>query len=408
MSFNSPVSGRPHGNRSLVIWYKEFREIFRDKRTIISIILGPLLITPGVMALIGGVLGQQTAKAKAQVYRVGIINPENSPTILKALESEKLLSMTGVIESNAENRIKSRNLDAVLKLPADAEETLKNNHTVLISVLLDAGNETSRSAEARLEGVFDKLGKKTLERRLEANRLPAEFASPFTVSERPIAVGGSVGLLLLSRMLPYVLILSAFSGSIYAAFDQVAGEKERGTLETLLVTPVSRRDIVLGKFGAVVCVCLVSSLISIFGLCIPFVSGLKAYAWISQGGFHLNSLSLIVILLSLFPISTLFAGVLLAISTFVRNQKEAQSYLGWLFPLILVPAMLALVLGADTPLSYALVPVLNTALIIRQAILGSFDMFFILIAFAASILYASLALWFATRLFQKESVLIKA
>ena len=393
---------------SMVICLKELREIFRDKRTLISIVLGPLLITPGIMGLIGTVLSQQTEKAKSQVYQVGVIGGEKAPSFLKVLEAESLISVKWVRAENAENRIKSRDLNVVLQFPEDTEKRLAEKRTVPIKIFLDAGNETSHSAEQRVEGILDKFGKSALKSRLSEAGLPADFAAPFTISEEPIAVGGSVALLLLSRMLPYILILSAFSGSIYAAFDQVAGEKERGTLETLLVSPVSRRNIVIGKFSAVVGVCLVSSLISITGLAIPFVSGLKNFAWVSKGGLHLSPVSMGVILLALFPISILFAGVLLAVSTFVRNQKEAQSYLGWLFPLILVPAMLALVLGTDIPLTVAMVPVLNTALIIRQAILGSFDPRFILIAFAASTLYASLALWFATNLFQKENVLMKA
>ena len=392
---------------SVVICLKELREIFRDKRTLISIVLGPLLIMPGVMGLVGTALSQQTEKAKTQIFQVGVVGSEKSPTVMKALKAEKLIEVKTVRESNAENRIKSRNLDVIVKFPNNSEALLQAKHSVPVTILLDAGNDSSRTAEQRVEGMLDKIGKTTLDSRLKELNLPPDFASPFTITEEPIAVGGSVALLLLSRMLPYILILSAFSGSIYAAFDQVAGEKERGTLETLLVSPVSRRNIVIGKFSAVVGVCLVSSLISMTGLAIPFMSGLKNFAWVSKGGLHLSGVSMGVILLALFPISILFAGVLLAVSTFVRNQKEAQSYLGWLFPLILVPAMLALVLGTDVPLTVALVPVLNTALIIRQAILGNYDPLFILIAFAASTGYASLSLWFATNLFQKENVLMK-
>jgi sodium transport system permease protein len=206
-----------------------------------------------------------------------------------------------------------------------------------------------------------------------------------------------------------MLILAAFSGGIYAAFDQVAGEKERGTLETLLVSPASRRDIVLGKFGAVVGVCLVSSLLSIAGLVIPFVSGLKAFDWLARGEVQLSATAALVVLLVLLPLSVLFAGILLAVSTFARNQKEAQTYLGSLFPLVLVPALLGMILGAESASRLlALVPILNAALIIKQALSGSYDPVFIGLAFAASAVYAAAALWLATRLFQKESVLIKA
>jgi sodium transport system permease protein len=209
-------------------------------------------------------------------------------------------------------------------------------------------------------------------------------------------------------MLPYILILGAFGGAIYAAFDQVAGEKERGTLETLLVSPASRRDIVFGKFTAVVGVCIVSSVLSLVGFMIPFYSGLKAFAWLAKGGVHLSPAALGVALLVLLPLSVLFAGALLALSTFARNQKEAQTYLGSLFPLVLLPAMLSMFIGTDAGRHIALVPILGASVIIKQALSGSYDPVFIVLAFAGSVFWAGLALAFATRLFQKESVLIKA
>src|SRR5262249_28657451 len=156
-----------------------------------------------------------------------------------------------ITEPEAESRIKDRRLNAAVALPADADVLLARHNAVPIAIFKDDGNETSQAASSRLQDLFDRTGKKILEARLRAAGLPPDFATPFKVTEKPIAAGGSTAMLFLSNMLPYILIFSIFGGAIYAAFDQVAGEKERGTLETLLVSPASRRDIVLGKFSAV-------------------------------------------------------------------------------------------------------------------------------------------------------------
>jgi sodium transport system permease protein len=291
--------------------------------------------------------------------------------------------------------------------PPDAAARLRAREAVPIEILHDAGDEASRGAMGRLQRLLGDVGKDITGARLRERGLPPDFAVPLKVAERPIPGGGGIGLLILGQMLPYILVLAAFTGAISPAFDQVAGEKERGTLETLLVAPASRRDVVLGKFGAVVAVCLISSVLSIVGFAIPFVSGLTVFAWLSQGGVRISPSALAAIGIVILPLSVLFAGLLLAVSTWARNQKEAQTYLSTLFPVVLVPALLSTTIGSEVSRAIALVPILNASIIIKQALSGTYDPVFIALAFAASAVYAALALAFATRLFQRESVLLK-
>lgn len=391
----------------LTIFFKEFREIFRDRRTITSALLGTV-ISPLMFALIGYFFNQEQKSQQTKVYEVGVIHPERSVSLKQSFMDLKNLHVTTISQNEAQEQIKTRKLHAAVMFPEKADENLKAGNSVELKILFDMGNETSQSAKSRIEANMEIVGQKILAERLNSKGLSSEFARPIKFSEILIDTGGSLGLLVLSRLLPYVLILSAFSGGIYAAFDQVAGEKERGTLETLLVSPASRMDIVLGKFLAVCGVCLVNSVLAIIGLVVPFVFRLQVFEWMARDGITINPLTIFVILLAFIPMAILFGAMLLAISTFARNQKEAQSYLGLLFPIILVPAMISMIIGADFPRGLAFVPILNVSVIIRQAISGSFDPYFIALAAIASILYAGTALYFAVRLFQKESVLIKA
>lgn len=387
------------------IFRKEFCETFRERRTLMAVVIGPLLLTPALFALMGILFSGQAQKAQTRTYAVGVIGPASLPAGLLAAPH---LRFTPATRDEAERQIRTHRLDAAVVLPPDLEAHLATGGTAPIEILDDAGDTSSQMAAARLRAVFSSAGQAVVARRLAARRLPPGFAAPFRVAETPIKSGGSAGMLALSSLLPYLLIISAFSGTIYAAFDQVAGEKERGTLETLLVCPVSRRDIVLGKFGVVVAVCLLSSVLTILGLGIAFGSGLHAFAWLAQGGVRLGGAALGVIGLALLPLSALFGGLLLAVSTYARNQKEAQTLLGPLFTLIMVPAVMSMTMTSDIARSLALVPVLNAALIIKQALAGSFDAGFIALAFLASLAYAAASLAFATRLFQNEGVLIKA
>jgi sodium transport system permease protein len=406
---NGAASDRQPAHRVFIILRKEFREIFRDRRTVMSVVISPLLITPALFALMGIMIRSQTEKEKTKTYSVGVVGiPQEERALLTKLKGIPSLRIESISASEAEARIRDRRLNAVAVFPKDTASLLREGHSVHVEIMEDAGEEASQSAAQRLNAAFTKLSEQFVAQRLQENHLPTDYATPFRVTEKPIETGGSSGSFFLAMMLPYILVISSFSGAIYAAFDQVAGEKERGTLETLLVSPASRRDIVLGKFGAVVGVCLISSLLTIVGLIIPFSSGMHAFAWLSKGGLHLSPAAVLVTLLVLLPLAVLFAGLLLAVSTFARNQKEAQTYLAPLFIVVLMPAMMSMFIGTDVARQMALIPILGASVIIKQALSGTYDPLFILLAFVASITYAALALTFATRLFQKESVLIKA
>jgi sodium transport system permease protein len=389
-----------------IILRKELSEIFRDRRTIISVVVSPLLITPAMFAVMGTLISSQTDKVKTHTYTIGIVAPGD--LIRAALEHLPNTSIRPAQINTVEHEIKSRHFDAAIVLPDNTEERLKAGRAIDVNLLYDAGNETSQAAAARISAGLAAVSQTLVAQRLTEHSLPADYATPFKVNEKPIKEGGSAANMILSMMLPYVLVISAFSGAIYAAFDQVAGEKERNTLETLLISPASRRDIVLGKFSAVVVVCLISSVLSIIGLMISFASKMKAYAWIAKGGFHLSPAAIGVMLVVILPLAVLFAGLLLAVSTFARNQKEAQTYLTPLFLAVLMPAMASMFIGTDVSKLVSLVPVLNATIIIKQALSGTYDPAFIVLALVASVIYAACALTIATMLFEKESVLIKA
>lgn len=395
------------GQRTGVIFRKEFKEIFRDRRTLFTVIVSPLLVTPAMFALLGMLITGQTEKARTETYTVGVTAPADAATVVGMLRLMPRLKLVEVTAEEAQREIKDRKLSAAVVFPSGTEEAVAAGQTLPVQVLEDAGDQGSQSAAGRLDAAIGEIGQRIVARRLASHALPADFARPFAATDVPIKHGGSAATFLLSMMLPYVLAVSAFSGATFAAFDQVAGEKERGTLETLLVSPASRRDIVLGKFSAVVAVCLISSVLSVLGLVISFSLPARAFSWLSRGGLHLSVAAVVVTLLVMLPLAVLFAGLLLGVSTFARNQKEAQSYLAPLLMMVLMPAMSSMFVSADAGLSVALVPVLNAALIIKQALSGTYSAAFIVVATAASILYAALALSVATHLFGRESVLLK-
>jgi len=392
----------------LTILAKEFRETFRDRRTIISVIISPLLVTPAMFALMGGIIGSESKKEMTRVYPVGIVADSSSISLQKSIGEIQQLQSHLLSKSEAEHQIASKQITAAVVIPESTAQLSALGTPVPIEIMFDAGDESSQSAAHRLSNGLKQIGDHIVSQRLRANNLPPGFAAPFKVSENPIKAGGNMASLMLASMLPYLLVISSFGGGIYSAFDQVAGEKERGTLETLLVSPASRREIVMGKFGAVAGVCIISSVLSVVGMILSFSLHSSIISSLNNGGLHLSGAAIIISLLMMLPLAILFSGVLLSVSTFARNQKEAQTYITPILLIVLMPAMFSVFIRTDVPQAMALVPILGTSIIIKQAFGGVYNAGFILIAFASSLLYGWLAVQFCTRLFEKESVLIKA
>lgn len=391
-----------------VVFRKEFREVFREARTRFALIISPLLITPLILALVGTMARKQVTDAQKETITVAFVNLDKAPSIRGILRGAPNVTIVETSRADAEAQIKTRKVRAAAVLPEDTEQQIKDQHPVAVTILLDKGSQASQEGASRLSGLFEERGKRLVASRLMENGLSQQLATPFNTEQEGVGGGSSASTLLLATFLPYVLAVSTLMGGVYLANDSVAGEKERGTLETLLVSPASRRDLVLGKFMAVASVSLVSCLLSLAGFVWPFYVKLPFFSWMTKEGLSLHPISVLAMLLVQIPLAVLGAGILLTISTFARNQKEAQTYLAPILLIVTVLAMTTMFLKAETPLFWTLVPVANAAMVVKQALEGVTNLPFLIGASAASLLYATGAVMFAAHAFQKESILLKA
>jgi sodium transport system permease protein len=396
--------------RALVVFRKEFREAFRDKRVLFNTIVSPLLITPLILGLVVSMAKKQATEEGKTRLEIALVNSEKAPATVATLKEAKNADFTPMTREAAEKAIRDRKFKVAAILPDDADIRIAAGNTVTVTILLDEGNQSSQTTANRLAAAIGERGQAVTGERLIANGLPLDLARPFDTKEEPIKGGGNVAMVLIAGFLPYMLALYAILGGVSPANDAVAGEKERGTLETLLVSPASRFDLALGKFLNIALICLISCLLSVVGLLWPLYTGWGGMSEITKatGGLHLEPFTILVMILVQIPLATLGAGLLLAVSTYARNQKEAQTYLMPVILLVSVAAIMSMLLKSDSSILYALVPVLNAALVLKQALEGIFNPAFFALAMASSFVYALLAVAFAKTLFDRESVLLKA
>jgi sodium transport system permease protein len=257
--------------------------------------------------------------------------------------------------------------------------------------------------------------------RLAERALPATLIKPFEVKRENVVAPEKVGGNLLGGFVPYLIIILCFTGAMYPAMDLTAGEKERGTMETLLCSPVARGDIVLGKFLMVLTGSLSAMLLSLTSMGISatfagvlFAGGSKLAAATQQAKAAagvmpmIDPMGLFGVIAMVFPVAVLFSALLFTVALFAKSYKEAQSYVGPMIFVIIMPAMVGMLPGIDLNARLALVPILNLSLVCKEMLSGVWHWDYIALIFGSSCVYAALALALAVRMFKREDVIFRA
>lgn len=390
-----------------VVYRKELLDSLRDRRALISAIVVPLVVIPLLLLGMGGLTMKLTERAREDVHDVMVLGEEHAPDLVEALEELETIRLVEETENFAE-LIAAKELQAAVRVPEDLEQRIERGETAEITIYTYTGEGRSSAAAGRVEQVLQALEREIVRERLAARGLEESVLEPFQLDRRNVAPPEKVTGALLGGLLPYILIVLCLTGAIYPAIDLTAGEKERGTMETLLSSPVPRRTLVLGKFLVVLTFSVVTALLAVSalgGTVWLAISQLNATGQIQE--LSLNLLSVVGFFILLLPMAALFSALLLALSLFARTFREAQTYVSPLMIAAILPAGVALMPGVELTPPLALVPVLNISLIGRDLLSGIYEWGYISLILLSSTLYAGCALWVAVKLFEKESVIFR-
>ncbi len=398
---------RPMWRRLWCIYEKEMRETLRDKRVLFGVFISPLLITPLLLVVIGYFANRKAAEEKAEVLTIAVAG---APAALQeALARTPLLSLLLVEAApEADTLVAQRRARAALIAPPKAEQALASNQTLALELVFDPSNEKSIAAMRRVQEAVEAFNRVTTSERLKRLNLDPSLVTPTTLTKRSVASDKNIGGLILGALLPYLIVLTAAFGGMTSAFDLGAGEKERGTMETLLVSPATRTEIILGKTLTIMTVSFASALFTIIGLVGSFAIGLSYFAQLTGGKIAISYTAVAVMTLVTLPLTLLTSSLLMILSAFARNQKEAQSYSLPFVMVVILPALLSLFVGDENPLGMSLIPLLNCALAIKQSLAGSLTVAFFGLTLLSSGVYAALAITVCTALFNREEILFRS
>ena len=409
-------------NRSNVVtvYLKELRDSLRDRRTLISMIVVPTLMIPGIMLVAGVVSYMVVNKAREEVPAVMVLGGNDSPVVRAALTADQKIRLVPAT-ADWKQRITDKQLRAAVEIPAGFDAALEHGDATVLKIFNYESELRSGFAVGELHRFFNTYREKIITARLTARGLPAALVKPFEVKTENVAPPEKVGGNVIGGIIPYIFILLCFTGAMYPAIDLTAGEKERGTMETILCSPVGRADLVLGKFLMVLTAALGTVVFSLLSMGLTFMLGGLLFAKTAAGGAAvaaaksgaapmlptIDPLGTLTVLAMVLPVAVLFSAVLMAVSLFAKSVKEAQSYVSPLIVVVILPAMMGMLPGVELNTRLALVPILNLALVSKELVSGVFHWNYLALIFGSTCVYAAAALAFCVRMFNREDVIFR-
>jgi len=395
------------------VYRKELTEWLRDKRTLISTVLVPLLAFPLLMTGISALAVAVVGKAKNEKPSVMLLGGADSPNIVEELRK---LDDIGIVPttSNWKEQISNKEVRAAVAIPDGFEASLAKGEVKTVNIYYYQGDLKSGFGANHVEKFFRQYRDRTVQKRLAAKNLPETIIRPFEVKQENVAPPEKVGAAGLGGLIGYMVILLCMQGAMYPAIDLTAGEKERGTMETILSSPIARLDLVLGKFFLVLSASLATGTLSVISMAVSFsVLGKSIAAQSARGEaaelmLHIGGKSAAAIFLMALPLAVLFAAVMMTIALFAKSYKEAQSYLIPMTFAVVIPAVASVLPGMDLTSKLALIPILNTSLVCKEIVAGTYHWNMIALIFASSCIYAAAGLFLAVKMFQRESVLFRS
>jgi sodium transport system permease protein len=297
-------------------------------------------------------------------------------------------------------------------IPEDFDKDVRQGATAKMKIIYDSANDASANAVSRIGTIIDSYSADVLDKRLEGEGLTQEFVSPVKYDEVDVATPRQRGVFKLGKILAFLLVTFCMMGALYPALDTVAGEKERGTLETLLSIPATRLEILGGKYVAVFGMSVASVAANFISLTVTMalVNNLMKSAVSGELpiDFRVPTEAILYIVPALLPLAAFFSAVSLGVATFARSTREGQYYLAPLYAAALPLTSVALVSSINLNYLTAIVPVTGMSLFLKDGLLGTLSLGPTICAIGFTCLYAALALMWAAKVFSREEVLFGA
>lgn len=397
----------------LTIFRKELKDITRDRKTLTMMLIIPLLVYPMLFVGISKYMTSQTEKAGQEILRIAIINngnEKNFEDFIAQFPNSSLIKIADTIV--AKDLILGDSIDAAYYFPPGYDTSLAKLEPTNFQYFYTSTN--NEFAVAFIENINYAYQQNLINNKLAEVNISETILEPAKSIARNLATSREQLGSIVGGILPYFFIIFCMVGCMYPAIDLAAGEKERGSLETLLVSSASRMEIYIGKLLTVTLSGFISAMASIAGLIIS-AQMVGSDASSGDDSMQITSLlngiiepgSIILMLVILLPLNIFFAAITLMLSIYAKSFKEAQSMITPLMILIVFPSIFGMLPGVTLDYKTALIPILNVSLGAKEIISGNIEIGPMIVTYVALFTYAAIALFVSVRFFNNEKNIIR-
>ena len=424
-------------SRISTIWRKEFVDTLRDRRTVIAMVLVPMLLYPALMLGSLQAFELQFSRLKREEYTLAVASTEVQQWLRGIIDADEARrkeerkraaqqlaagdsSAADAAQAGARQQPPSYQItvfdnvrDAVIAERAHVGvlvvgkplPTSESTHSIQAALVMDETEIRSQIATAGLDGILQRTNQRWVARRLADADLPEDFVKPLALTQFSVASPEKRGGSVLGQIVPLILVIMTITGAIYPAIDLTAGERERGTLETLMAAPVPTVDLIAGKFVVGASIGMLSAMLNLLSIGgTIYLGGLgDLLTRGNQVSIPLHTLPLV--LLVLIPLAVMFSAMLLAVCSFARSFKEAQNYVMPVMMAALIPAIIGVLPGTELEGPLLVLPVTNIVILTRDLFMGQIDPGAVLWVTLSTCIYAGAAVAVAAKLFGQEAVL---
>ena len=346
------------------VYKKEVTENLRDRRSLFnSVLLGPILFPILFIGLAYFASSKQQEDAE-KVLEVPVVGAQHAPNLVGFLEQQGVIIKAA--PEDPEASVKSQEAQIIIRIPEKFTEQWKAGRPAVIELIADPSRRESSIPMQRVRGLLNAYGAQIGQLRLQLRGVSPSIRSPIMVKDVDLSTPQSRGMLVMI-MLPYVLMITAFTGGMHLAIDTTAGEKERKSLEPLLINPVPRWQIMLGKMSATATYAFAS-------LFLTLVAFRFAFPFLPTGSLgvdlNLSGQAMVNILLAVAPVVILAAAMLTTLAALAKSLREAQSYMGLVFMIPMIPSLIFMVNPMKPETWMMMIPMFSQNLLIGEFVRG--------------------------------------
>ncbi len=395
------------------VYKKEILDLLRDKKTLIMMVLVPLILYPLIM--IGAMLITSAISNNIQTaqYDVAVFYEETAAenSAFDSTEFERFLTDSedeleyhlNVVESqNPQEELLAEEIDAFITVGWNGRISFKveylssvTNSSAASDMIEDKLNLYSEFLERKL------LSEMGIDTETVMNPISVEWQDKSTREE---SLGSILG-----AILPFLLIVSILMGAIYPAIDTTAGEKERGTLETLLTLPVRNDELIMGKFLAVATIAVVSALLNLLSMTFMGAYLYSMLLAVDRDSTAVNLTefipAVVIVILCVVAFALFISALSMCVTTFARSFKEANNYLTPLLLVVMFTGYIGFIPNIEFNSLMAAVPVVNICLLISNILVFKYSFTTIIITLMTNVIYAALAVLVLSKLYNSEDIL---